>query len=125
MSQKPLIFKVVTGYKPTDYVLINNTADLEKAIYARIERIPVTLGGKFISGTEIKSIEPDVHSYTGWHRSYEAGNADDFAQIERDVPAIASEVLTACTQRVMELLKADNMEQIGQIEVPVQELLGN
>ena len=46
MKTQSTIFKVVYGYKSTDYLLINNSADLEKAIYARIEKVPVFLAGK-------------------------------------------------------------------------------
>lgn len=123
MKTNKLIFKVTTGYKPTDFVLIDNTADLEKAIYAKVEKIPVTLGGKFISGSEIKGIEPDVHSYTGWFRSYEPSVADDFAQIERDVPEIAYELIPAVTRRVEGLLANQQTGLIGKTALLPEELL--
>lgn len=115
---KKTIFIVVYGYKPTDFVLVDNTIDLQKAIYARVEKIPVTIGGKLISGQEIKTIEPDVHSYTGWNRGYVATHADDFTQIKRDVPPLLSELLEQATQHVNKLVSSGRQELIGSSELP-------
>lgn len=104
ITQKKLVFKVTYGYKGTDFVLLDNTKDVERAIYAKVEKIPVFLKGKMISGQEIKTIEPDVHTYTGWHRSYLPTNGDDFAQIERDVPPEIYEVMDGCMKNVDKLL---------------------
>ncbi len=123
MKTDRIIFKVTYGYGSTDFVLVSNSADVEKAIYAKVEKIPVTLGGKMISGQEIKSIEPDVHSYTGWHRSYEAVNGDDFAQIERDVPKVTYDVLDACSKRVSEFLNSGRPELIGKEALTTVKLL--
>lgn len=76
-----------------------------------------------ISGQEIKAIEPDVHSYTGWHRSYEASSGDDFAQIERDVPKVAYDVLDACSKRVSGFLNAGQPELIGKEVLTTVKLL--
>lgn len=115
---KKIVFKVTYGYGKTDFVLIENTTDLQKAIYAKVERIPVTIGGKLISGQEIKTIEPDVHSYTGWNRGYEATHADDFAQIERDVPPLLSELIEQANQHVNKLVSTGHQELIGSSELP-------
>lgn len=106
-----------------DYVLTKNTADIEKAIYARVEKIPVFIGGKMISGQEIKGIEPDIHSYTGWYRSFEPTTGDDFAQIERDVPKEAYKVLEVCQQRVTQFLNSGTPEKIGKESLPAEKLL--
>ena len=121
--QKKLIFKIKTGYNPADFILVDNTADLEKAIHAKIEKLPVFLGGKMISGQEIKEIEPDVHSYTGWYRSYVPESADDFAQIERDVPKVAYDVLQVCARRVSDFVASGAIEQIGREALPAEKLL--
>lgn len=123
MKTDRIIFKVTYGYGKTDFVLVSNSADLEKAIYAKVEKIPVTLGGKMISGQEIKAIEPDVHSYTGWHRTYEPTHGDDFAQIERDVPKVAYDVLGACSTRVSDFLNSGRPELIGKEVLSTTKLL--
>lgn len=105
--------KVVYGYGSMDYVVLDNLDDVARAYYAKIEKIPVTLKGRMISGQEIKQIVPDVHSYTGWNRSYEAKGADDFAQIERDVPKVLDELLAITTQRVEQLVQQDQQQLIG------------
>lgn len=107
-----IIFKVTYGYKPTDFVLVDNTTDLKKAIYAKVERIPVTLGGKLISGQEIKTIEPDVHSYTGWNRAYSASDPDDFMQIDRDVPKILDTILAQANDEVQLLISNGTPEHL-------------
>lgn len=120
---KPLVFKIKYGYSNTDYVLTSDMAEIEKAIYARVEKIPVFINGKMIAGQEIKTIEPDIHSYTGWYRSYEAQSGDDFAQIERDVPKEAYKVLEACQKRVSQFLNSGNVEKIGKESLPPEKLL--
>lgn len=123
MKTQSTIFKVVYGYKSTDYLLINNSADLEKAIYARIEKVPVFLAGKMISGQEIKTIEPDVHSYTGWHRSYNPTSGDDFAQIQRDVPQVLEDIISVCAKRVEAFLTSGEPEKVGKEQLPAEKLL--
>ena len=113
-----IVFKITYGYRPTDFVLVYNTVDLQKAIYAKAERIPVTLGGKLISGNEIKVIEPDVHSYTGWHRTYHAQDHEDFAQIERDVPAVLHEIVQQANQHVNQLVSQGRTDLIAASELP-------
>lgn len=108
-----IAIKIVYGYKPTDYVVVDNLDEVAKAIYARTEKIPVTLAGRFISGQEIKQIVPDVHSYTGWYRSYEPTNADDFAQIERDVPKVIDELIALTSRRVEQLVTTQQENLIG------------
>lgn len=123
MKTHSTIFKVVYGYRSTDYILISNSADLEKAIYARIEKVPVFLGGKMISGQEIKTIEPDIHSYTGWHRSYTPTTGDDFAQIQRDVPQVLEDILSVCAKRVEAFLTSGEPDKVGKEQLSTVELL--
>lgn len=106
-----------------DYVLISNSADIEKAIYARVEKIPVFIGGKMISGGEIKEICPDVHSYTGWYRTYEPKDAFDMEQIERDVPPETYKILEICQERVQKFLELGAPEKIGKEAIEPQKLL--
>ncbi len=113
---KKKIFKVKYGYNTNDFVLVDNPNDLQRAIYAKANKIGVTLGGKVISGQEIKVIEPDVHSYTGWYRSYEPETADDFAQIERDVPPQLYGILESVSQHVNNLIVSGRVDQIGKGE---------
>lgn len=113
-----IVFKVTYGYRPTDFVLVHNTVDLQKAIYAKVERIPVTLDGKVISGNEIKVIEPDVHSYTGWHRTYQPLDGSDFAQLERDVPKVLGDIVRQATQHINELVGTGRTDLVGMRELP-------
>lgn len=121
--KKPFIFKIKYGYGATEYVLTDSTADIEKAIYAKVEKIPVFIGGKMISGQEIKEIEPDIHSYTGWYRSFQPESGDDFAQIERDVPKEVYRVLEVCQQRVQKFLEVGAPEKIGKESIEPSKLL--
>lgn len=100
MIPKKIAIKIKYGYGVSDFVVVDNFEDAAKAMYAKIEKIPVTLKGRMISGQEIKTIEVDVHSYTGWNRGYLPTSPDDFAQIERDVPEVVEEMLQAVGQQV-------------------------
>jgi len=117
------IFKVQYGYHINQYLLVDNLDDLCRAIYAKTEKIPLTIGGKFISGQEIKEITPDIHSYTGWFRSYEPTQADDFLQIERDVPLILNELLQLAAKRVERNIVSGNENLIGKEDLTPQLLL--
>lgn len=114
MTTRPYYFKVKYGFDSTDYVIITAGPDLERAIYAKIERIPVTLAGKFIEGKHIIVIEPDYHSYTGWYRTYLPSSGEDFAQIERDMPKEIGSVLDTHYQVVEQLASGGQEEAIGQ-----------
>lgn len=120
---KKTIFKVQYGYGTNQFLLVNNIDDLCRAIYAKTEKIPLTIGGKFISGQEIKEIVPDIHSYTGWYRSYEPTQADDFLQIERDVPLILNDILQLAAKRVEKNIVTGNENLIGKENLSPQLLL--
>ncbi len=90
-------FKVKYGFAPSEFVSIEAGPELEKAIYAKIEKIPVTLGGKFIDGKTILRIEPNVNKYTGWYDNYEPTTAEDYAQIKRDYPKELDEIISTHT----------------------------
>jgi len=111
---KPLMFKVRYGFDRMATLSIEAGQDLEKAIYAWTEQIPVTIGGKMIQGKHIISIEPDYHYYTGWYESYSPTTGDDFKQIERDCPSFDG-MIDAYRQRVMELVGSGNTNQIGKL----------
>lgn len=123
MIPKKIIYKVKYGYRPSEYVLVDNLDMLCRVIYARAEKLPIAVGGKMIAGQEIKTIEPDIHSYTGWNRSYEATNDDDFRQIERDVPEVLYELLQGAYGRVERLVHASQEHRIGQESLSPEMLL--
>lgn len=120
---KKIAIKVTYGYRATDFVILDNLDDVARAIYAKTEKLPVQLGGKVISGQEIKTIEADVHSYTGWYRSYIAQDADDYAQIERDVPKLIPELIEMTWKRVEGLVSAQNERLIGKESLTPELLL--
>lgn len=122
---KRIVFKIKYGYGANEFVLTESLDDVARAMYAKAERIGLTIGGKFISGQEIKTIEPDVHSYTGWNRAYEPTDPDDFLQIERDVPAILYELLEGVSKRVSTLLTSGQVQKIGQEGLTPKLLLGD
>lgn len=96
--------------------------ELEKAIYARYKGIPVKLGENYINGSNIISISPDYHKYTGWYPSYEPKEAEDFKQIERDCPDFEG-FMDYFTARVRFLMENNKENLIGQnIEIPQIEL---
>jgi len=125
MTPKKIVFKIKYGYGANEFVLTESLDEVAKAMYAKAEKIGVTLGGKFISGQEIKTIEPDIHSYTGWNRSYEAKDPDDFTQIERDVPKVLYELLDGVANRVSGLLNTGEVQKIGKEGLTATKLLTN
>lgn len=118
-----IAIKVQYGYRKTDFIILDNLDDVARAIYAKTEKLPVQLKGKIISGQEIKTIEPDVHSYTGWYRSYDPADADDFAQIERDVPKLIPELIEMTWKRVEGLVASQNERLIGKESLTPELLL--
>jgi hypothetical protein len=115
---KDLKFKVRFGYGAMDRVSVG-TNELEKALYAQKFGVPVLLGGKQISGKEIKVIEPDYHYYTGWYDSYQPNTADDFKQIERDCPKCLDETIRHYRERVDLLLATGRKQLVGKnVELP-------
>lgn len=122
---KQTVFKVVFGYAVSDFLLVDNMDDLCKAMYAKIEKTPVVIGGKFISGQEIKQIVPDVHSYTGWYRSYDPTSGEDFAQIQRDVPKMLDTLISLAAERVGQICASGEVERIGHENLTPQLLLNS
>jgi hypothetical protein len=94
-------------------------------MYAKAEKIGVSIGGKFISGQEIKTIEPDIHSYTGWYRTYEPSNADDYHQIERDMPKEVHLLLEGVAKRVGHHINTGNIQAIGSERLTPELLLAD
>ncbi len=117
------VFKIKYGYNSTEFLLVNTLDEVAKALYAKAEKIGVTIGGKFISGQEIKSIEPDIHSYTGWYRTYEPESADDYKQIERDVPKEMFQLMEAVSKRVHHHINTGSLQKIGNEGLTPQLLL--
>lgn len=109
---KPVRFKVRYGFDRMATLSIEAGQDLERAIYAWTEQIPVTIGNKMIQGKHIISIEPDYHYYTGWYESYQPTSGDDFRQIERDCPSFDG-YIEAYKQRVVELIRTGRASEIG------------
>lgn len=108
MTQETIAYKIKYGYGALEFVVVENLEDVAKAMMAKATKNnggSAVIKGRLISGAEIKTIEPDVHTYTGWHRSYQPSDGDDFAQIERDVPMGKLEELLKLTQeRVNEVV---------------------
>lgn len=115
---KPLRFRVRYGFDKMSSLSIEAGPELEKAIYAWVEQIPVTIGGKMIQGKHIISIEQDYHYYTGWYESYQPTTGDDWKQIERDCPDVDG-YIDAYRQRVMSLI-ADRKTHLIGTEQPLQ-----
>ena len=113
MSKKDrVMFKVRYGFNTTATLTIEAGPDLERAIYAWIEQLPVTIGDKMIQGKYIISIEPDYHYYTGWHETYSPKSGEDFRQIERDCPKFDG-FIDAYKHRVVSLIKSGQSDKIG------------
>lgn len=117
------VFKVKYGFGKNEFVLVEDGPELERAIYARIEKLPTFIAGKMIDGARIMLIEPDVHSYTGWFRSYEPTTADDFTQIERDMPKEIGTVFQAYYQYIERLMRMDKTDYIGTGKMGTESLL--
>jgi hypothetical protein len=105
-------FKVRFGYTAMDRVSIDES-ELEKALYAQRFGVPVLLGGKQISGKEIKVIEPDYHFYTGWYESYVPNSGDDWLQIERDCPSDLENIIRHKRERIDYLISTNQKNLIG------------
>jgi hypothetical protein len=115
---KELRFKVKYGYTAMDRVSITDF-ELEKALYAQRFGIPVLLGGKQISGKEIKVIEPDYHYYTGWYESYVPNSGEDWLQIERDCPPMLENIIRHKRERIDYLISSNQKHLIGKnVEIP-------
>lgn len=83
--KKELRWRVIYGYNSNEYISITEDY-LEKAKYSMISGKIFAHHDRMIKGGEIKRIEPDFRHYTGWYDSYTPHEAEDFKQIERDVP---------------------------------------
>lgn len=108
-----MMFKIKYGYQPCEYVTVDNLDMLAKAWLAKIEKLPIVIGGKMLSGQEIKSIEPDINHYTGWNMGYHPTHCDDFNQIERDVPKVLYELVELTGKRVADMVDKGNDNLIG------------
>ena len=122
---KPIVFKVRYGFDKLSTLRVHAGPELEKAIYAWAEGIPVTIGEKMIQGKHIISIEPDYHFYTGWYESYQPTTGDDWAQIERDCPKFDG-YIDAYRNRVMGLIGERKQHLIGtQPPIEIKQLNGS
>lgn len=104
MKDQKYHFRVKFGFGTTEAVTITQD-DLPRAIYAQLNGTTVLLNGASINGKYIISISPDVHHYTGWNRGYEPKDADDFKQIQRDVPKEIETVQRLAEGRVRDFTK--------------------
>lgn len=105
-------FKVKYGFGASDFVSVENE-DVEKAIYAQIKKIPVKLGNSYINGSNIISITPHYHRYTGWFDSYEPHTGEDWKQIERDCPVGFDKVLSFYQDNVRSCISSNDVARIG------------
>lgn len=86
MNRDKRFFKIKYGYNRSDYVSVEEGEELEKAIYAMMKGTVTQIGGAFVKGANIISIQPHYHKHTGWYEYYEPTSGDDWVQIERDCP---------------------------------------
>lgn len=120
---KKIMFRVKYGFDKTAFLRVEAGPELEKAIYAWVEQIPVTIGGKMIQGKHIISIEGDFRYYTGWYETYEPTSGDDFAQIERDCPNFDG-IMPYYRERVAYLIQSKQEKEVGKnVELPVPQPL--
>lgn len=105
-------FRVKYGFGALDSVSIEEK-DLKKAIYAQSMKKPVQLGESFINGSNIISIAPDFHKYTGWSITYEPKDSEDLVQIQRDCPNFDG-VLEYHTQEVREIMKTGQLQKLSE-----------
>jgi hypothetical protein len=106
-------YKIIYGYASNEFVSVEAGGDLERAIYAWVEKIPVMLDGKMIEGRTILRIEPHIQKYTGWNENYKWGDAEDMEQIKRDVPRDIEHVLYVHQQHVAMLQGKNSLQEIG------------
>ncbi len=106
------MFRVQYGFDKMSYLRVEAGTELEKAIYAWIEQVPVAIGDKMIQGKHIISIEPDFRYYTGWYDTYNPTTGEDFAQIERDCPKLDG-YIEAYKDRVLQLISSNQTDLIG------------
>jgi hypothetical protein len=116
-------FKIIYGYGSNEFVSVEAGGDLERAIYAWVEKIPVMLDGKMIEGRTILRIEPHIQKYTGWNENYKWGDSSDIRQIERDVPSDIENILYIHQKHVAMLQYTNKVREIGNGEA--MKLLGD
>lgn len=110
-TSKPLKFKVQHGYDKGKYIVIEEK-DLQRAIYAWLEQIPLVIGDGMIHGKSILSIEPHYHYYTGWNDSYSPHTGEDWAQIKRDCPDFTG-IIEGTITEVKRLISTGQVHLIG------------
>lgn len=101
------------GFDQLSRVSIEAGGDLERVIYAKMKQQPVEVQGRIFDGKHIIDIRPDIHYYTGWFPHYEPKEADDWKQIERDVPKEIDQVLSEYTNHVRILIDNNQTGNIG------------
>ena len=112
---KELRWRVIYGYNPSDYVSIKEDY-LEKAKYAMLSGGLFNYNNQTVRGSEIKRIEPDMRYYTGWLDSFIPKEAEDYAQIERDMPSkLLHERSQLADNRVRYVLQKGQPKLLGDI----------
>jgi len=74
-------FKIIRGYKPDDYIEIDET-ELKKAYYCFLLKKDSVYSGGAVQGREIKAIQPDYQRSMGWNRGY-APSPEDWGEIRQ------------------------------------------
>ena len=108
---KNLYFKVKFGYGKKDFIVVDEN-EVQRAVYAMYADKPIQLAESFIRGSNILSITPNYHSYTGWNESYEPKEPEDFKQIERDCPDFTGK-LDMIKNHVLKLVQEKRLADIG------------
>jgi len=106
------LFKVKYGYDHTSYAVVKEGGELERAVYAWMEGVPVTLGDRMVHGRNIIAIEPNYHAYTGWSEWYKPTSGEDWEQVKRDCPDFTG-IVESTKQHVVKLLSNNQTDLIG------------
>lgn len=92
-------FKIIRGYKPDDYIEIDET-ELKKAQYCFMLKKDAVYSGGAVRGSEMKAIQPDYQRSMGWNRGY-APLAEDWGEIrERGVDRECRNLIEAAKEEV-------------------------
>lgn len=101
VDEYPINIKVRYGYGDDESVVVHSLRDVARAMYAKAEKVPVTLRGHFISGIEIKSVAPLQDSYS----------EEELKEIEMMVQAIGERVMVAVNTKDMSKLQEGALDQ--------------
>lgn len=111
-------YKIVRGYNAEDYIEIDET-ELEKALYAFLEKKDGVYSGGAVKGSEIIAIQPDYHKTMDWNRGHKLDDFD-FAELkQKGIDKKLQLTLSETKARVQYLISSGQENLIGKnLEVP-------